>query len=287
MKNETSETGDDSETRNQSPYTKVASRKNKDSFAEYRDEQGNVKDEENEFLWQAELDRDSDLEVVSMTEQDYFSICNEFRNALKRLLTDELTNEYAIFTMLFKKFRTTFLYSQKLAGKVFELESVKRFLEGKKDELLQKLDERDEQERELRVSYMTIRNAIAETVKEKNVVEKQRDEMKEKLSQIPDELFKVIYNINMLFTFVCFMFDFLFGRYNVTNFVINFSQLLLLHLKSSIHLCSVIEAFNECLRMSEKYFVLTNEHKYCNQYRGKGLYLEPVLETWEKRNPIR
>lgn len=137
-----------------------------------------------------ELDSD-DVELTSLTKQDYINICKLVHGSLKSLLADEMTSKYANFSLLFKKFRQTYAQNLKLQSKVFELESAKRLLESKTGDLLGILEEGETREKEMQSSILMLRNAVAEAEKQKNVVETQRDEFKAKLDQIPEEILMV------------------------------------------------------------------------------------------------
>lgn len=146
---------------------------------------------ENQNSWEEEL-KGNNVDFTAMPKQDYLNCCHHIDKSLQSLLADEMTNFYANFSLLFKKFRLTYIHNQKLLKKIFELEGEKRALENNNREFLEKLDKNDEKEKELRDSYVAIRNAMAETVKQKNDVTNERDELKQTLLQIPDEIIKVI-----------------------------------------------------------------------------------------------
>lgn len=146
---------------------------------------------ENQNSWEEEL-KGNNVDFTAMPKQDYLNFCYHTDKSLQSLLADEMTNFYANFSLLFKKFRLTYIHNQKLLKKIFELEGKKRALENNNREFLEKLDKNDENEKELRDSYVAIRNAMAETVKQKNDITNERDELKQTLLQIPDEIIKVI-----------------------------------------------------------------------------------------------
>lgn len=146
---------------------------------------------ENQNSWEEEL-KGNNVDFTAMQKQDYLNFCYHTDKSLQSLLADEMTNFYANFSLLFKKFRLTYIHNQKLLKKIFELEGEKRALENNNREFLEKLDKNDEKEKELRDSYVAIRNAMAETVKQKNDITNERDGLKQTLLQIPDEIIKVI-----------------------------------------------------------------------------------------------
>lgn len=146
---------------------------------------------ENQNSWEEELTGNS-VDLTTMPKQEYLNFCYHIHKSLQSLLSDEMTNFYANFSLLFKKFRLTYIHNQKLWKKTFELAAEKRALEKSNGDLLEKLGKSDEKEKELRDSYVSIRNAMAETVKQKNDVTNERDELKKTLLQIPDEIIKVI-----------------------------------------------------------------------------------------------
>lgn len=161
------------------------------STSESAVDDSNLKEEEHEDLWQKEIEGDVRIELTRMTKQDYFNLCSQFQNGLKTLLSDEKTSLYATFSLFFKRFRFTYVDSRQLLSKVRELETVKRHLEIKKEELSLRLEQRHAEERELKHSYITIRNAIAEISKQKNEIERQKEQLKEKLDRIPEEILQV------------------------------------------------------------------------------------------------
>lgn len=146
---------------------------------------------ENQNSREEEL-KDNNVDSTTMPKQDYLNFCYHIDKSLQSLLADKMTNFYADFSLLFKKFRFTYIHNQKLSKKIFELEGEKRALENNNRDFLEKLDKSDEREKELRDSYVAIRNAMAEAVTQKNDITKERDELKQKLLQIPDEIIKVI-----------------------------------------------------------------------------------------------
>lgn len=146
---------------------------------------------ENQNSREEEL-KDNNVDSITMPKQDYLNFCYHIDKSLQSLLADEMTNFHADFSLLFKKFRFTYIHNQKLSKKIFELEGEKRALENNNRDFLEKLDKSDEREKELRDSYVAIRNAMAEAVTQKNDITKERDELKQTLLQIPDEIIKVI-----------------------------------------------------------------------------------------------
>lgn len=146
---------------------------------------------ENQNSREEEL-KDNNVDSTTMPKQDYLNFCYHIDKSLQSLLADEMTNFHADFSLLFKKFRFTYIHNQKLSKKIFELEGEKRALENNNRDFLEKLDKSDEREKELRDSYVAIRNAMAEAVTQKNDITKERDELKQTLLQIPDEIIKVL-----------------------------------------------------------------------------------------------
>lgn len=185
---------------NETPQGEVDTQISKDEPADLsavekvnNDNDGDVlKADDSEISWESELIKEMKMEFTNVPKKDYINICNQSHRCLQRLLAEEMTGAYANFALLFKRFRLIYAQNRKLLAKVLERDTSERFLDIENRKLLEKLDIKVAQEKELQSTYESIRNSIAELTNQKNAIERERDELKELLALIPEEIIKVI-----------------------------------------------------------------------------------------------